>query len=94
MAESTNKTLKNIPHKIVNENQTDWDTKLQIALWAYPTTYKTTIWTTPFRLAFGLEAVMPVEFQILSLRIQVKERMSEKELERIRLATLCKLEEN
>ena len=94
LAESTNKTLKNILRKIVNENRTDWDTKLQSALWAYRTTYKTNIRTTPFRLAFGLEAVMPVEFQIPSLRIQVKERLSEKESEKIRLATLCELEEN
>ena len=94
LAISTNKTLQNNLRNIVNENRTDWDTKLQSALWAYRTTYKTSIRTTPFWLAFGLEAVMPVEFQILSLRIQVKERMSEKELERIRLATLCKLEEN
>ena len=37
---------------------------------------------------------MPVEFQIPSLWIQVKERLSEKESEKIRLATLCDLEEN
>ena len=37
---------------------------------------------------------MPVEFQIPSLRIQVKERLSEKESERIRLTTLLELEEN
>ena len=37
---------------------------------------------------------MPIEFQILSLRIHVKERLSEKESEKIRLATLCELEEN
>ena len=79
LAESTNKALRNILRKIVNENQTNWDTKLQSALWAYRTTYKTSIRTTPFRLAFGLEAVMPIEFQIPSLRIQVKERLSEKE---------------
>ena len=93
LAESTNKTLLNILRKIVNENRTDWDTKLQSALWAYRTMYKTNIRTTPFRLAFGLEAVMPVEFQIPSLRIQVKERLSE-ESEKIWLATLCELEEN
>ena len=69
LPESTNKTLQNILRKIINENRTDWDTKLQSVLWAYQTTYKTSIRTTPFRLAFGLEAVMPVEVQIPSLRI-------------------------
>ena len=36
---------------------------------------------------------MPIEFLIPSLRIQVKERLSE-EFEKIRLATLCELEEH
>ena len=89
-----NKTLQNILQKIFNENCEDWDTKLQSALCTYQTTYKTSIRTTPFRLAFGLETVMPIEFQIPSLRIQVKERLSEKESEKIRLATLCELEEH
>ena len=37
---------------------------------------------------------MPMEFQIPSLQIQVRERLSEKESEKIRLATLCELEEH
>ena len=94
LAESTNKTLQNILRKIVNENRTDWDTKLHSALWAYRTTYKTSIRTTPFRLAFGLDIVMPIDFQIPSLRIQVRERLSEKESERIWSETLCELEEH
>ena len=72
LAESTNK-LQNILRKIVNENRMDWDTKLHNALWAYRTVYKTSIQTTLFRLPFGLEVVMPLEFQIPNLRIQVWE---------------------
>ena len=41
-------------------------------MWAYQTTYKTSIRSTPFRLAFGLDAVMLMEFQIPSLRLQVR----------------------
>ena len=37
---------------------------------------------------------MPMEFQIPSLWIQVQERLSEKESERIQLVTLCELEEH
>ena len=55
--------------------------------------YKTSIRTTLFRLAFGLEAVMPVEFQVPSLRIQLRERLNEKESEEMRLTALCELEE-
>ena len=92
-AESTNKTLQNILRKIVNENRTDWDTKLHNALWAYRTSFKTSVQATPFRLAYGLEAVMPIEFQIPSLRIQVRERMPEEESEQIRLQQLLALGE-
>ena len=48
LAESTNKALQNILWKIVNENRMDWDTKLHSAMWAYRTTYKMSIWMTPF----------------------------------------------
>ena len=93
LAESTNKTLQNILRKIVHENRTDWDTKLHNALWAYRTSFKTRIQATPFRLAYDLEAVMPIEFQVPSLRIQVRERMSEADLEQICLHQLLTLGE-
>ena len=92
--DGVNKTLQNILWKIVNENRTDWDTKLHNVLWAYRMTYKTSIRTTPFRLAFDLEVMMLMEFQIPNLKIQVQERLSEKESERIQLVTLCELEEH
>ena len=37
---------------------------------------------------------MPIEFQVPSLRIQVWERLNEKESEEFRLAALCDLEEH
>ena len=48
LTESTNKTLQNVLKKIVNEHRTNWDTKLHSALWAYITSYKTSIQSTPF----------------------------------------------
>jgi hypothetical protein len=69
LAESTNKTLQNILRQIMEANRTDWDRKLHSALWAYRTSYKTSIKSTPFRMAFGLEAVMPSEFIVPSLQI-------------------------
>ena len=94
LAESTNKTLQNILKKIVNENRTDWDDKLHSALWAYRTAFKTSIGSTPFRLAFGLEAVMPIEFQVPSLRLQIRDRLPESESEQNCLSQLLDLREN
>ena len=77
----------------MNDHRTYWDTKLNNALWAYRTSFKTSVQSTPFRLTFGLEAVMLVEFQILSLRIQVKEWMPEEASELVRLQQLLALGE-
>jgi hypothetical protein len=76
-----NKTLQKILWKIVEANRMDWDHKLHFALWAYRSSYKTSIRSTPFRMAFGLEAVMPSEFIVPSLRIQLKYLLNESESE-------------
>ena len=86
--ESTNKRLQNILPKIVNDHRPNWGTKLSSPLWAYRTSFKMSVQSTPFRLAFGMEAVMPVEFQIPSLHIQVKGRLLEKISEQVRLQQL------
>ena len=48
--------------------------KLTIALWAYRVAYKVTTNCRPFSLAFELEAVMPMEYLVPSLRVAVHER--------------------
>ena len=70
--------------KIVYENRIDWDQKLNSALWAYQTSYNTTIKSTPFRMAFSLEAVMMIEFQVPTLWVQVTERLDEVQSEQVR----------
>ena len=55
--------------------------------------FKTSVQATPFCLAYGLEAVMPIEFQIASLHIQVMERMPEEASKRIHLQQLLDLGE-
>ena len=56
-------------------------------------TFKTIISSAPFRLAFGLEAVMPIEFQVPSLRLQIAKRLPESESEHQRLTQLLELGE-
>ena len=45
-------------------------------------------------MAFGLEAIMPLEFQVPTLRIQATERLDELQLEQIRKEALMMLEES
>ena len=68
-AESTNKVIKIVLIKICGDSRTDWELKLYSVLWAYRVAYKTAIGTTPFNLVFGLDAILPMEFLIPTLRV-------------------------
>ena len=50
--------------------------------------------STPLLMAFGLEEVMPIEFQIPSLRVQMAKRLDEEQSERIWKEKLLELEES
>ncbi|MCO5614966.1 hypothetical protein L7F22_069252 [Adiantum nelumboides] len=71
-AESSNKILVKILKKIVQEDHKDWDLKLDSALWSFRTTFKVTTRMTPFKLVYGQEAVVPMEFVVPSLRVSAQ----------------------
>ena len=68
-AESSNKTLSTALTTIVSESQTDWEQKLSYVLWAYQTAYKIMVGTTPFDLVYGINAILPMEFLLPTLRV-------------------------
>ena len=55
--------------KIVEDNRTHWEQKLPSVIWAYRCAYKTALHTTPFNLVYGLDAILPIEFLIPTLRV-------------------------
>ncbi|MCH80702.1 hypothetical protein A2U01_0001475 [Trifolium medium] len=65
--EVSNRQLKQILEKTVASTRKDWAKKLDDALWAYWTAYKTNIGTTPYQLVYGKSCHLPVEFEYKAL---------------------------
>jgi hypothetical protein len=60
-AETSNKQIKNILQKTVNQMGRNWKSKVNKALWAYQTAYKTLIGMMPYQLVYRNTCHLPVE---------------------------------
>ncbi|GKA40463.1 reverse transcriptase domain-containing protein [Tanacetum coccineum] len=61
--EVSNRGLKRILERTVGENRASWSDKLDDALWAFRTAYKTPIGYTPYKLVYGKACHLPVELE-------------------------------
>ncbi|GKB03489.1 reverse transcriptase domain-containing protein [Tanacetum coccineum] len=61
--EVTNRAIKRILERSVRYNPKDWSEKLNDALWAFRTAYKTPTRCTPFRMVYGKACHLPVEIE-------------------------------
>nr|GEY27420.1 reverse transcriptase domain-containing protein [Tanacetum cinerariifolium] len=61
--EVTNRGLKRILERTVGENRALWSDKLEDALWAFRTAFKTPISCTPYRIVYGKSCHLPLELE-------------------------------
>nr|GEZ20744.1 reverse transcriptase domain-containing protein [Tanacetum cinerariifolium] len=61
--EVSNRGLKRILKKTIGENRASWSDKLDDALWAFRTAYKTPIGCTPYRLVYEKACHLPIELE-------------------------------
>nr|GEV67858.1 reverse transcriptase domain-containing protein [Tanacetum cinerariifolium] len=61
--EVSNRGLKRILERTVGENRVSWSEKLDDALWAFRTAYKTPIGCTPYKLVYGESCHLPIELK-------------------------------
>ena len=59
----SNREIKSIVEKTVNSSKKDWSKKIEDALWAYRTTFKTALGMSPFRLVYGKACHLLVELE-------------------------------
>jgi hypothetical protein len=95
-AETLNRQLKSKLNKTIEKGGKDWSKKLDGALWAYRTTFKTPIGMTPYQFVYGKACHLPVElghkvyWAIKEMNLDldtavVKRRIQISELEEMRL---------
>ena len=68
--EVTNRTLLKIIKTRLEAAKGIWPDELPSVLWAYRITARTPIGETPFRLTYGVDAVIPAEIGLTSYRVQ------------------------
>ncbi|RVW31074.1 Transposon Tf2-12 polyprotein [Vitis vinifera] len=90
--EAANKNIKRILRKMA-ETFRDWSEKLPFALWAYRTSFHTSTGATPYSLVYGMEAVLPVETEMGSLRVALEQQISETKWAQARFDQLNLLDE-
>nr|GEW47923.1 reverse transcriptase domain-containing protein [Tanacetum cinerariifolium] len=61
--EVTNRGLKRILERTIGQNHASWSDKLDDALWAFRTAYKTPIGCTPYKLVYGKACHLPIELE-------------------------------
>ncbi|GKD94618.1 reverse transcriptase domain-containing protein [Tanacetum coccineum] len=61
--EVSNRGLKHILERTVGENRASWSDKLDDALWAFRTAFKTPIGYIPYKLMYGKACHLPIELE-------------------------------
>ena len=90
--EAANKNIKKIISKMT-QTYKDWHEMLPFALMGYRTSIRTSTGATPYCLAYGMEAVLPIEVEVPSLRILQEAKIPENEWNKARYEQLNLIEE-
>jgi hypothetical protein len=67
--ESSNKSLINIIKKVLDENKKSWHVHLRYALWENRIGTKKSIGMSHFQMVYGTNAVLPINFALLVMKL-------------------------
>ena len=74
-------------------NPTSWDDLLFEVLWAYRTSKRMSINTTPYSLVFGHDAVLPMEITVRSMRVTWQNELTHLDYQDALFAKLDEIDE-
>ena len=89
--EVTNRSLLKIIKTRLEGAKDIWPDELPSVLWAYRTTARTPTGETPFRLAYGSDAVIPAEVGLTSYRVENYDEDKNEEAMRLQLNLMDKV---
>ena len=92
-AEISNREIKKIMEKTVNTSKKDWSIKLDDALWAYRTAYKTPIGMFPYRNLLEKPCHLPLKLEYKAMWAIKKQNIEFPAAKEKRLLQLNELEE-
>ena len=92
-AEISNREIKNTLEKTVNTSWRDWSVKLDDALWAYRTAFKSPIGMSPYKIVFRKPCYLPLELEYKVMWVIKKLNLNCEDAKENRLLQLNELEE-
>ena len=92
-AETSNREIKNILEKTINASRKDWSSKLEDALWAYRTAYKSPIGMSLYRIVYGKQCHLPLELKYKAMWAIKKLNFDFQDVREKRLLQMNELEE-
>ena len=75
------------------KNYKDWHLQIPYALWGYRTSIWSSTGATPYSLVYGMEAVLPIEMDVRSLRTVLEGEILEVDSLQGRYDQLCMMDE-
>jgi hypothetical protein len=88
-----NRVIEVILTKKIKHHHKDWADRIPKAQWAYKSTWRNTTLFTPYELVYGKRVVLPIEFEIKTLRTTLQVGLDLSEAQQNRLDQINELDE-